>query len=238
MSEWWTYRPSDFLMFAPDTYWRQFELHNSALWPFQLLPPAVVLALVVALVVKLVRGPGQRHENVLRWGVAGLAVCWGFVAWAFLWQRYAPINWAAQGFALLFAAQSLGLLGLATRSNLLITDQAGRRVFALTLLAWAALAHPLLALAFGRPLAQAELLGTAPDPTALATLGWLVLAEARSRSGRVLLWTLQAMVLVWCAISAATLWTMGSAQGWVLMAAAVLTLSALWRWPYARPNRR
>lgn len=233
MSEWWTYRPSDFLMFAPDTYWRQFELHNSALWPFQLLPPAILLAMVV----NLVRGPHQRHENALRWGVAGLAVCWGFVAWAFLWQRYAPINWAAQAFALLFAAQSLGLLGLAARSNLLITDQAGRRVFALTLLAWAALAHPLLALAFGRPLAQAELFGTAPDPTALATLGWLLLAVARSRSGRVLLWTLQAMVLVWCAISAATLWTMGAAQGWVLLVAPLLTLGALWRWPYARPNR-
>ena len=233
MSDWWTYRPSDFLMFAPETYWRQFELHNTALWPFQLLPPAILLAWVVA----MVRGPAQRHETVLRWGVAGLAVCWGFVAWALLWQRYAPINWAAQAFALLFAAQSLALLGLAARSNLQTTPPSGRRVFALTLLAWATLAHPLLALAFGRPLIQAELFGTAPDPTALATLGWLLLAEARSRSGRGLLWTLQAMALVWCAISAATLWTMGSAQGWVLLVAAVLTLSVLWRWPYARIER-
>lgn len=232
MSEWWTYRPSDFLMFAPDTYWRQFELHNTALWPFQLLPPFILPVLVAA----VVQGPAQGRKTALRWGMAGVAMCWAFVGWSFLWQRYAPINWAAQAFALLFAAQSLGLLGLAARSNLQITDQSGRRVFALTLLTWAVLAHPLLALAFGRPLAQAEWFGTAPDPTALATLGWLLLAEARSRSGRVLLWTLQAMALVWCAISAATLWTMGSAQGWVLLAATVLTLGALWRWPYAHPN--
>ena len=42
MSEWWTYRPSDFLMFAPRTYWRLFELHNEAWWPAQ---PLLVLAL-------------------------------------------------------------------------------------------------------------------------------------------------------------------------------------------------
>lgn len=234
MSEWWTYRPSDFLMFAPDTYWRQFELHNAALWPFQLLPLLALLALMAAVVLT----PAQCHTTVVRWGVAGLAVCWGFVGWVFLWQRYAPINWAAQTFALVFAAQSLGLLGLAACARLQITAQPARRGFALILLAWAILVHPLLALAFGRPLFQAELFGTAPDPTALATLGWLLLADARSRSGRVLLWTLQAMVLVWCAISAATLWTMGSAQGWVLLAATVLTLGALWRWPYAGPDRR
>jgi hypothetical protein len=232
MNEWWTYRPSDFLMFAPDTYWRQFELHNTTLWPFQLLPLLTLLAMVSVVLL----APAQRHTTVLRWGVAGLAVCWAFVGWAFLWQRYAPINWAAQTFALVFAAQSLGLLGLATRSNLQISTQSGRRVFALSLLTWAALVHPLLALAFGRPLVQAELFGTAPDPTALATLGWLLLADARTRSGRVLLWTLQAVALVWCVISAVTLWTMGSAQGWMLLIAAMLSLGALWRWPYAGPN--
>ena len=29
MSEWWTYRPSDFLLFSARTYWRLFELHNA-----------------------------------------------------------------------------------------------------------------------------------------------------------------------------------------------------------------
>ena len=49
MSEWWTYRPSDFLMFAPDTYWRLFELHNAAWWPLGLLANVLVLALSLAL---------------------------------------------------------------------------------------------------------------------------------------------------------------------------------------------
>ena len=33
MSEWWTYRPSDFLLFAPRTYYRLFELYNAEIWP-------------------------------------------------------------------------------------------------------------------------------------------------------------------------------------------------------------
>ena len=33
MAEWWTYSLSDFLLFAPRTYYRLFELTNEALWP-------------------------------------------------------------------------------------------------------------------------------------------------------------------------------------------------------------
>ena len=33
MSEWWTYRLSDFLMFSPRTYYRLFELYNAEVWP-------------------------------------------------------------------------------------------------------------------------------------------------------------------------------------------------------------
>ena len=40
MSEWWTYRISDFLMFAPATYWRLVELHNTQHGPGPWLPPA------------------------------------------------------------------------------------------------------------------------------------------------------------------------------------------------------
>ncbi|HEX5739265.1 MAG TPA: DUF6064 family protein [Hydrogenophaga sp.] len=232
MSEWWTYRPSDFLMFAPDTYWRLFELHNAALWPFQLLPPVVLLVLAAA----IAAGPSNRSDAAFRCGVVGLAMCWAFVAWSFLWQRYAPINWAAHTFAIGFVVQALGLLALAFLPGLHTTPQPGRRLCALTLLVWAALAHPLLALAFDRPLAQAELFGAAPDPTALATVGWLLWADARSRSGRLLLWALRGMALVWCAISASTLWTMGSAQAGVMLAAGLVALGSIWRWPYGRPG--
>ena len=60
----------------------------------------------------------------------------------------------------------------------------------------------------------------------IATLGWLLLTAPRNALGRGLeigLWTL---ALAACAISAATLWTLGSAQGGVPAAAALLALAA------------
>ena len=47
MSEWWTYRPEDFLLFSPRVYWRMFELHNAALWPLHLLALAAGLIIIV-----------------------------------------------------------------------------------------------------------------------------------------------------------------------------------------------
>ncbi len=31
MQEWWSYRPGDFLLFSPRTYWRLFQLANETL---------------------------------------------------------------------------------------------------------------------------------------------------------------------------------------------------------------
>lgn len=234
MSEWWTYRPSDFLMFAPDTYWRQFELHNEALWPY----PALAGLLALAWAVALQAAPERRRLPLLRGGLVALAAMLPFVAWAFLWQRYAEINWAAQGFAVGFAGASAALLTLAVWPSLAPTDhRRGWRV-GLGLVLWAALVHPLLPLLASAPLAQAEWLGAAPDPTVLATLGLLLCVQTNSsgvgvRAGRWLLVLLRTLALGWCAISTATLWTMGSAQGWVM---ATLAALGLWAWG-ARPRK-
>lgn len=219
MSEWWTYRPEDFLMFAPRTYWRLFELHNHAWWPAQVL--AVLAGLVIA--VGLWRG----QPAVLRFALVVLALCGAFVAWAFLWQRYAEINWAAAGFAWAFGAQAIGLLVLASQSSLVLATGRVRRRVGLGLLLWAVLVHPVLALAMGRPWVQAEVFGLAPDPTFIAMLGVLLCAHGGTRATRVLLAVLRAVALAWCAVSAATLATMGSAQGWVMLGAMVVAAAAL-----------
>lgn len=219
MSEWWTYRPEDFLMFAPRTYWRLFELHNQAWWPAQLWALLAGLATVVGL--------WRGHMAVLRIASMVLALGGAFVAWAFLWQRYAEINWVAAGFAWAFGAQAIGLLALATRPSLVWASGRVRRRVGLGLLLWAVLVHPLLALAMGRPWVQAEVPGLAPDPTAIAMLGVLLCADAPSRPTRILLGLLRAGALAWCAVSAATLATMGSAQGWVVVGAGLVAAAAL-----------
>jgi hypothetical protein len=104
-TDWLSYRPSDFLMFSPRTYWRLFELHNADWWPLQ----GLALALGIAGGLAVQRG-GVAAQRLV---ASGLAVAWAFVAWAFLVQRYATINWAAIGLAWLFAVQALILAGLA-----------------------------------------------------------------------------------------------------------------------------
>jgi hypothetical protein len=214
MSEWWTYRPSDFLMFAPRTYWRLFELHNEAWWPSQPLLVLVGLAWLW--------WARQRGLAGLRAGAAGLAAAWAFVAVAFLLPRYAPINWAASGFAIVFVAQALGLAALATRADLQAAPPGPRRRIGALLAVWALLGHPLLAPAFGRPWLQGEFFGLAPDPTAIATLGFLLCQGA---AGPITHWILRlswTLAMAWCVVSIATLWTMGSAQGWVVLVAALV----------------
>jgi Family of unknown function (DUF6064) len=217
MPEWWSYRPSDFLMFAPRVYWRLFELVNEAAWPLQPLLLAAGLAGAWA----LARGS---HWPAL---AGGLAAAWGLVAVLFVQQRYVPINWAA-GFAL----PAIGLLvlllpalGWQARGGARPGPWARRVALALAL--WALLLHPLLAPLAGRPWAQAELPGLAPDPTALFTLALLLaLPRPAGRGWRALTTLAWAVPLAWCCFSGFTLATMGAPQALVPLlgaAAALLT---------------
>ena len=100
MSEWWTYRLSDFLLFSPRTWHRLFELYHAWLWPAQPL----VLLLGVGLLFALWRGaPWAPRACCL-----ALAIAWAWVAWAFHLQR------SPTGFALLIGAVTLmPVLGVA-----------------------------------------------------------------------------------------------------------------------------
>jgi hypothetical protein len=211
MSEWWTYSLSDFLLFSPRTYYRLFDLYNAALWPAHLLALAIGLAILAA----MVRG-GHRWNRA-----AGmlLTACWLWVAWAFLFNRYATINWAATWFASLFVVQAvlLALTGVAGGEFESVSRL--RRAGAVALFAFALLLQPLIGAAMGRPWTQAEVFGMAPDPTALGTLGFALLPSTAGRR-----WLLLVIPLLWCAISGATLWTMGASDALVLPAAGLLAL--------------
>ena len=229
MSEWWTYRPADFLMFAPAVYWRLFAALNEAWWPMQ--PVVVAVALTW-----LVRWAWPRRTTAgspvaARAALAGLALAWAAVAGDFLLQRFTPINWPAAGYAAGFALQALGLLVLALAGGVEDAGAPGRRRVGLALGLWALLGQPLLAPAFGRPWAQAEVFGLAPDPTAIGTLAVLLLLRGRSAAARWGLRALWALPLAWCAVSAATLATLGTAQAAVPLAAALLALAAARRAP-------
>ena len=217
-SAWWTYRPEDLLMFSPRVYERLFELHNQALWPVQLLALALGgLALAVLL------RPGSRG---IRWLVILLAVSWAFVAWAFLWRRYATIHSGIAYVVPLFVLQALLLVALGTcRGGLRLPRHwSVRRGLGVGLFAYALALHPLAALATGRNLAGAEVIGLTPDPLAMATLGVAAMAEPAPRA-----WALLVVPALWCLQSGLTLDTLGERSAWLLLLAVATGLAArLW----------
>lgn len=195
MPEWWTYRPSDFLMFSARTWGRLLEAHNRDAWPWQF----VLLALGLAWLGLALRQP---RPTVRGSGIV-LAAAWGWVAWAFLWQRQAEIDTAAPWLAAAWALQAVLLLALGTRagSHPPAAWQAGAGLgTALVALA----GYPLMAPLAGRGWAQAEVAGLMPAPTALFTLGLLLALPQRHRG------VLSAIPLLSLALAWTTAWLLGT----------------------------
>ena len=208
MSEWWTYRLSDLLMFSKATYFRLFELLNLALWPLQLL----VLGIGIAVLICLAQGGARAGRTA----ALLLALAWLHVAWNYFAQRYATINTGAPYFAIGFALQAVLLLWLASRKKAPRLTQPDGALGKLGLIVaiLALLGYPLLAPLGGRPWAGAELFGLAPDPTVALSLAALLLWRAGAS-----MWIVP---LLWCAISTATLVELHAGQAWVLPVLALL----------------
>jgi hypothetical protein len=212
MSEWWTYRLSDFLMFTSGTYFRLFELSNRQWWPLQL-----VFILAGSLTIYFI---ARRPSPVVTAAAAMLfGFTWIWVAWEFHWQRYAPIMLAAPYFAGLFVLQGAAL---AIGGRFLSAVERRRPLdtrLGLTLLGFGLAIQPMAGLLFGRPVSQLQLFGLAPDPTVSATLGFLFYIRAS--------WTLFVLPLLWCVVTTATLSTLQVPDTWVMLAVGVATLGGL-----------
>lgn len=243
MSEWWTYRLSDFLMFAPRTYYRLVELYNLEVWPGQLVGVFLGAAMLFA------SWQTRLRPFPLIW--AALAGCWIWVAWAFLWQRYAGINWAASWFAAGFAIQGglLILIGGFVDHWRATVGSPGYgfahglpRAIGLALVTGALVVHPWIAVLAGRPWRQAEVFGLAPDPTVLATLGLLLLArpdDTSRQAGRAsrFVWLLWPIPMLWCLVSGATRWTMAAPEAWLMPCAGLLAALVACRDRFNNPRR-
>jgi len=219
MSEWWTYRAEDFLLFSPRVYWRMFELHNAALWPLHVLTLAA--GFVIILLIAWRPGTGAR------WPALILAILWAFVGWSFLWNRYATINWAAAYIAPAFFVEGALLIVVSFLHGLAFDRHGPAGWIGYLILTFALAGQPLLALLQGRGWASSEVFGIAPDPTVIATLGVLLLARGR------LLPVLLPIPVLWCLLSGITLHTMGEPQAWAPYATLALAAAA-WVWTIVR----
>jgi hypothetical protein len=186
MTEWWTYGLSDFLMFSPEAYWRLLARYNARWWPAQLAAEA---ACAILLWIALRGGPA-------RLAAALLALAWAFTGWAFHGQAYAEIFLAAPWLAIGCAAEAVLWVAVAFLPTATRPSTAAGALIALALL------FPLLSFAQGRGWAEAEGFGWMPDPTALATLGWL-LGSAMPLWRRIVLAIVPVLSL---ALGAATRW--------------------------------
>jgi hypothetical protein len=207
--EWWTYTAEDFLLFSPRTYWRMFELQNEEFWPL----PVVTLALGGMVTFLAARG----GANAIRAAAAILSLVWAFVATAFLWHRYAGIHWAIAYVAPAFVVEALLLLAILFRSEVVQAPRGIAAWIGFLLLAFATVGVPLL---HGRERSTSEIFGIAPDPTVIATLGFLLVLRGRW------LWLLYPIPLLWCLQSGLTLHTMGEAQAWMPFAAVAFAAAA------------
>jgi hypothetical protein len=225
MSEWWTYRLSDFLLFSARTYHRLVELYNADVWPAHLVGLGVGFALLFV--------PVAGAAWASRAACVLLALCWAWVAWAFHLQRYLSINWAASWFAAAFALEGallVALCGFGPRLRMRAV-RGWRGGFGVGLLVFALVVQPLIGRLLGRPWSQVEVFGMAPDPTALGTLGLLLLLGApgqasgawRSRLSPVALWPIP---VLWSLVSGATLSAMQAPDALLMPLAALLAASA------------
>jgi hypothetical protein len=234
MSEWWTYRLHDFLMFSPRAYSRMFELYNEAMWPMNAL--AAMLAFALLFVAARIRFPLHRNsdrdaagssnpdlwQRVLHVAIfAYFAVAHAWIALVFMREHYAPIFWAAEYFAIAFLAQATMFTlaaGLAARSQdaFRFTRSTLIAVLGVNIVSLALLVHPTMLFAIQNNWRTLEGVGFAPDPTAIAALGFLLLirptdaTNASARFARYLWRAMIAIALAWCIVSLLTLTAMHS----------------------------
>lgn len=204
--EYLRYSPRDVIHFSAGTYHRLFGLYNAQVFPAQVLG----LALIAGAAMLSLGCPGRLASAARAWAIAVmLALCWLWIAWMFHWRHLATIHLGGGFIAACWTLQALLLLWRGPRLRF---ERGGG--IGIALVAVAGVAPPIAILASGRPWGEVELAGTAPDATAIATLGLVLTARGRPA------WSLLLLPLAWCVASGATL------QAMRLEAAAVLPYAA------------
>lgn len=216
IAEWRTYSVEDFVPFTPEVYFRLIERVNEAQWPLQLpmlLGGAAVLVLL--------------HFDRGRTAGALLAIGWFWAGIAFFIRRYADLNWAGEYFGWAFCIQGLVLLACAATGQ-----YRGRGAGPVAAPQWLGFAiagyglavYPFLAVFGGGGWGQSEVFGIHPDPTAITTLGILLIA-AKGWS----LWIACVIPILWCIAGGLTLWVLEAPWAAGLFVVAVLApIGMIW----------
>jgi hypothetical protein len=214
-----SYSLVDLIPFSRETYFRLFERYNIGVWPAPIIGFAIGLTALFT---------ARRAEGrLLRAPFLLTAACWVWVGWVFQIHWYAPLSWPGIFFGIAFVLQGV-LMGVVLGRHPIVAVPEGTNRDpgpGLWILVFALALQPLLGLFSGRPWYGLEVFGSAPDPTALATLGLLLMIRHSLR------WLLSIIPLAWCLISGATLWVL-SVPTWPVMPLAAALYMGVIVWPW------
>jgi len=199
VSELWTYRLEDFMLFSERVYRRLFEVQNETWWPLQILLLCFGLLLALSLLRPIGILAGFRKP-----GWMALGTIWLFVAITFLQTLYAQINPLAQYGAWAFVVQAFGLAALATGSAHGARASLARTRTGMAFIVAGLVVYPIWGMWRDGAPVHAEWFGLMPDPTALATIGFILLAGPI----RVVTSLLLVVPVTWSALSFLTLLAM------------------------------
>lgn len=196
--------------------------YNAAVWPAQLI--ALLLALSVLWLCLTPRTWGPYFIGTL------LVAAWLWCGLVFFRGHMAALDFMAPAYGWMFVVQA-GLLawGLLWRPPALAFRPDLRGVVGLLLAGVALFGLPLIS-GFGTSgFAAARIVGVAPGPTALFTLGLLLLTTGRRA------WLLMIVPLAWCAVAGVVAWALGVAEAWPLPLLGLAALSLAF-WSHLRPG--
>ena len=213
MNTWSNYTLQDFIPFTADIYFRLLERMGETFWPLHLL----TLALGVAAVWLALKNRA-RLASVL------IALVWGFVGFAFFIQRYAELNWAGGYIGYFFLAQTILLLLIALIGVGLDSNPRKRpaTVIGVVIALVGLIGLPFIAPFTGGSCFQAEVFGIHADPTAITTLG-LVLIMFRGWP----LWLIAIIPALWLLVSGLTLLVLDATATIVLFTVLAIGLIGL-----------
>jgi hypothetical protein len=212
------------LPFTAEQFFEVFGAYNNAIWPAQ-----VVAYLAGLLAVALLYRPGAAADRV----IAGVLACmWIWTGIVYHWYFFSTINAAAYFFGAAFVAQGVILLGAGVvRRNLQFGFAPGARAFVgIVFLCYAAIAYPLVGLAYGHCYPKMPWFGIAPCPVTIFTFGFVLLLE------RVCPWWIIAIPFLWSIVGGTAAFLLAVPQDWMLLASGVTTVALLMSGP-ARPLR-
>ncbi len=198
------------LPFTTEEFFEVFARYNAAIWPAQIGAAALGL---VALLLIFRRGPAASRAISLI-----LAGFWLVMGLGYHLVFFSGINHLAYAFGLLFVTQAALLLtdGVVRGAIRFEAGRGSRAWLAWALIAYGWVIYPLIGLLGSHPYPRTPLFGVAPCPTAIFTLGMLLLSDAS--------WRVFVIPLVWAAIggSAAVLLAVSQDYGLILAGAIAL----------------